>query len=94
MNYDSGCLQKHAFTLDGVTFMGLDDLVKLKRSAWAAKKDKADITLIETYRKSSCSILIVMLTFYQAATGCTEANSAAGHGQVYAHLRRASAKGS
>jgi hypothetical protein len=50
MNYDLGRLQKHAFTLDGVTFMSLDDLVKLKERL-GRKKDKADIALIETYRK-------------------------------------------
>jgi high affinity sulfate transporter 1 len=50
MNYDLGRLQKHAFMLDGVTFMSLDDLVKLKERL-GRKKDKADIALIETYRK-------------------------------------------
>lgn len=49
MNYDLGRLQKNHFDLDGVMFMGLKDLVKIKERL-GRKKDIADIALIERYR--------------------------------------------
>lgn len=43
-------LQKNAFEIKGVTFMGIDDLVEAKRHL-GRKKDTSDIALLDNYRR-------------------------------------------
>ncbi len=50
MGRDLKRLQKHAFSIDGVRFMGLDDLIDSKEALNRAK-DRKDITLIRAYQR-------------------------------------------